>query len=61
MSKNFTNCTLSYSSRHYRQWASCLFRSFFEFWTVHVLSTTFEKNRRSSFTRRSRNSSLSAI
>jgi hypothetical protein len=42
-SRNFTNCTSSYLSRHYRQWASCSLRSSFEFWIMHAFNTTFEK------------------
>jgi hypothetical protein len=59
--KSLINCTSSWSSKRCRQWTSCSLQSFSELWTVHVFNTAFEKNRRSSFTRRSRNSFLSTI
>jgi hypothetical protein len=46
--KDFINCTSSCSSKRNRLWTSCLFKSFFEFWTAYVFSTTFEK--KSTFT-----------
>jgi hypothetical protein len=59
--KNFINCTSSWFSKRYRQWALCSLRSFFEFWTMHVFSTAFEKNRRSSRTRSSTSQFQSTI
>ncbi len=59
--KKSTKCTSSSVSRFWRSWALCLVKSRIEFWTRFVFNTTYETDRRSSFTRRSRNSSLSTI
>ncbi len=59
--KNLTSCTSSWFSKDCRQWTSCSLKSFFEFWTMHALSITFEKSRRSSRTRSSTNQFQSTI
>jgi hypothetical protein len=61
MSKDFTSCTLSCSSRHYRQWALCSLKRSSEFWAARAFSITFEKSRRLSRTQRSINSFRSMI
>jgi hypothetical protein len=53
--------TSSSVSRSWRSWALCLVTSRIEFWTRSVFNTTYETDRRSSFTRRFRNSFLSTI
>jgi hypothetical protein len=47
--------------RFWRSWALCFVKSRIELWTRSVLNTAYETDRFSSFTRRSRNSSLSTI
>jgi hypothetical protein len=54
--KKSTKFTSSSVSRFWRSWALCFVKSRIEFWTRSVFNTTYEINRRSSFTRRSRNS-----
>ncbi len=59
--KNFINYTSSCFSKRYRQWASCSLKSFFKFLTTHAFNTTFERNWRLFYTRRSTNSFRSVI
>jgi hypothetical protein len=59
--KNFTSCTSLWSSEQCQQWTSCLLKSFFELWIMHVFNTTFGKSRRSCRTRSSTNQFQSAI
>jgi hypothetical protein len=59
--KENTRFTSSSVSRFWRSWALCFVKSRIEFWTLSAFNTTYETDRRSSFTRRSRNSFLSTI
>jgi hypothetical protein len=59
--KRNTKFTSLLMSRSWWSWALCLVTSRIEFWTRSALNTTYEINRRSSFTRFYRNSSLSTI
>jgi hypothetical protein len=59
--KESTRFTSSLISRFWRSWALCFVKSCIEFWIRSALNTTYETDRRSSSTRRSRNSFLSAI
>jgi hypothetical protein len=59
--KKNTRFTSSSISRFWRLWALCLVTSRIEFWTQFAFNTTYETNRRSFFTRFSRNSFLSTI
>jgi hypothetical protein len=47
--------------RFWRSWTLCFVKSRIEFWTRFAFNTTYETDRRSSFTRRFRNLFLSAI
>ncbi len=59
--KRSTRSTSSSVSRFWRSWALCFVKSCIELWTRSALNTAYETDRRSSFTRRSSNSFLSAI
>jgi hypothetical protein len=59
--KKSTRFTSSLISRLWRSWALCFVKSCIELWTRSVFNTACETDRRSSFTRRSRNSFLSTI
>ncbi len=56
-----TRFTSSLISRFWRSWTLCFVKSCIEFWTRSVFNTAYETDRRSFFTRRSRNSFLSTI
>ncbi len=59
--KKNTRFTSSSILRFWRSWALCFVKSRIKLWTRSVFNTTYETDRRSSFTRRFRNSFLSTI
>ncbi len=59
--KKSTRFTSSSISRFWRSWALCLVTSRIELWTRSAFNITYKTDRRSYFTRFSRNSFLSAI
>jgi hypothetical protein len=59
--KESTRFTSSLISRSWRLWTLCFVKSYIELWTRFAFNTAYETNRRSCFTRRSRNSFLSTI
>jgi hypothetical protein len=59
--KKSTRFTSSLISRSWRSWALCFVKSCIELWTRFAFNTMYKTDRRSFFTRRSRNSFLLTI